>query len=209
MRVSFAVASWLYDWANVALICALIAGAIATVLVVWMGNIKEEYLRSDLAATNERAAKAEARAEESRLALEKFKAPRLLSIEQLAAISAAVSKYSGTALDIFLLGDSPDLPSLAVSLSTALQSVHWQPLTWVWSGVGPFPGAVIVTKHEANETTIAAANALSEALKRTDLSASREDWPAGNWGQFGGMLNGPPFSADRAQIRLVIGSKPQ
>jgi len=99
MWPSFATASWVYDWANVFLIGALTVGAASTVLVVWMGNVKEEYLRRDLASTsldathavlqttilakdiadaNERTAIAEQRAAEATLALEKFKAPREL-----------------------------------------------------------------------------------------------------------------------------------
>jgi hypothetical protein len=52
-------ASRLYDVANSGLIVGLIIGVISTVIVVWMGNVKEAYLRKDLASTNERAAKAE------------------------------------------------------------------------------------------------------------------------------------------------------
>jgi len=52
-------ASRLYDLANWGLIVGLIMGVVSTVVVVWMGNVKEAYLRKDLASTNERAAKAE------------------------------------------------------------------------------------------------------------------------------------------------------
>jgi len=53
---SFEIASCLYDWANIGLICALVAGVISTILVVWMGNVKETYLRRDIADNQERAA---------------------------------------------------------------------------------------------------------------------------------------------------------
>ena len=55
-------ASRLYDVANVTLVVGLIIGVISTCLLVWMGNIKEEYLRRNLAGTSERAAHAEERA---------------------------------------------------------------------------------------------------------------------------------------------------
>src|SRR5713226_351356 len=76
-------ASRLYDLANVALVIGLIVGAISTVLVVWMGNIKEEYLRKDLASANERAANLEHETEELRsrnLELEKSLAPRRIPV---------------------------------------------------------------------------------------------------------------------------------
>jgi hypothetical protein len=68
-------ASRLYDLANGGLIVGLVLGVISTGLVVWMGNVKETYLRSRLADTNamaalanERAAEATHKAEEERLA---------------------------------------------------------------------------------------------------------------------------------------------
>jgi hypothetical protein len=56
--LTFETASRLYDWANVGLITALVAGAISTVLVVWMGNIKEGFFRESIAAAEGVAAKA-------------------------------------------------------------------------------------------------------------------------------------------------------
>lgn len=65
MWPSFETAVRLQDAANIALIGALVIGVIATALVVWMGNAKEEYLRRDLAATNARAEEAKADASQS------------------------------------------------------------------------------------------------------------------------------------------------
>ncbi len=49
MWPSFETAVWLYNAANIFLIGALAIAVIATALVVWMGNVKEEQLRRDLA----------------------------------------------------------------------------------------------------------------------------------------------------------------
>jgi hypothetical protein len=65
MWPSFETAAWWQDAANIALIGALVIGVIATALVVWMGNVKEEYLRRDLAVTNARAEEAKADASQS------------------------------------------------------------------------------------------------------------------------------------------------
>jgi len=62
MWFSLETASRLYDAANIFLIIALVVGAVSTVLVVWMGNVKEEYLRRDIASAQEEAAKADERA---------------------------------------------------------------------------------------------------------------------------------------------------
>ena len=53
------LASRIYDWANWGLVVGLVIGIIATVLVVWMGNVKEAYLRKHLSETNERSQKLE------------------------------------------------------------------------------------------------------------------------------------------------------
>jgi hypothetical protein len=56
------LASRLYDLANWGLIAGLVLGVGSTVFLVWMGNVKEEYLRRGLAATTERVAAANERA---------------------------------------------------------------------------------------------------------------------------------------------------
>jgi hypothetical protein len=48
MWLSHGTAAKLYDIANIFLIIGLVIGIVSTVFVVWMGNIKEEYLRRDL-----------------------------------------------------------------------------------------------------------------------------------------------------------------
>jgi hypothetical protein len=63
MWPSEAFAASIYDAANIALVAALVTGAVATVLIVWMGNIKEEYLRRALASVNNEAAQAHLEAE--------------------------------------------------------------------------------------------------------------------------------------------------
>ena len=64
-------ASRLYDLANWGLIAGLVVGVVSTILLVWMGNIKEAYLRDHLAHTNERAASAGATAAKLEVELSK------------------------------------------------------------------------------------------------------------------------------------------
>lgn len=69
------LASRLYDLANWGLIAGLVIGVVSTIFLVWMGNAKESHLQKRLADTNaiaalanERAAEANQKAEEERLA---------------------------------------------------------------------------------------------------------------------------------------------
>jgi hypothetical protein len=89
-------------------------------------NERAAGLEKDAALVKERAAQLEksvaeanARAAEAQLALERFKAPRSLVPSERAAIAAAIAPYAGTALDIFIAGESPDLASLASGITTA------------------------------------------------------------------------------------------
>src|SRR5215472_7304542 len=55
-------ASKTYDWANIGLIASLVAGVISTFLVVWMGNVKEGYLKQSLAQSKQQTATLELQA---------------------------------------------------------------------------------------------------------------------------------------------------
>ncbi len=60
MWPSYETASFLYDKANIALLVGLIIGVVATVFIIWMGNVKEEYLKREVGSANAVAEKARA-----------------------------------------------------------------------------------------------------------------------------------------------------
>jgi hypothetical protein len=60
MWPSYETASSIYDKANIALVLGLVIGVLATALIVWMGNVKEEYLKLNVGAANAAAEKARA-----------------------------------------------------------------------------------------------------------------------------------------------------
>lgn len=217
LTVSEALADTLFNWANVLLAAGAAAVLIGTIGAFAMGSAKEQFANERISAneaeTNRAksdAAQANARALEAQLALAQFRAPRTLSTEQQAAITTAALQHPGVALDIFLVGDSPDIRPIADAVARIVgESGHWQPGIWVWTGVGPITGATILVKAGATPANLAAATALLRAIDdAANPTATPEVWP-NDWTQFGGMLNGAPFSAARSEIRLLIGSKPQ
>ena len=128
MWPSFETASRVYDLANLAFVASLIVGVIATVLLVWMGNTKEGYLRRDVASAgeraasaNERAAKLELEAEALRndnLRIQRENAGRHLTDEQSAAISDTLR---GKVSEVTLLwANNPEASSFAMNISFAL-----------------------------------------------------------------------------------------
>jgi len=132
MWPSEAWATLIYDVANIALIAGLVIGAIATVLIVWMGNVKETYLKKDLAETTERAAKANERAAnleneaaQAKLELERLKkhlAPRKLDRK---AFLKELEGKSKAPVQILFLKDDPDSLNFAQDIEQALGAAGW------------------------------------------------------------------------------------
>jgi hypothetical protein len=214
LTVTEPLANVLFGWANVVLIFGAAAVLVGTIGAIAMGSAKEQFSNERISANEaetarakEAAAGANARAFEAQLALASFRAPRTLSAEQQAAITAVAARHKGTPIDIFMAGDSADIRPLAETFARLLKNGgQWQPEFWTWVGVGPIERVVALVKKGAHPASVAAATDLLKALDGP-AAAKPQEWP-GEWKTFGGMLNGPPFSPDRSEIRLVIGSKP-
>jgi hypothetical protein len=56
MRMSPETAEWVSDWSNWALLASLVVGVAATFFLVVSSNVKEEALKKELLAANERIA---------------------------------------------------------------------------------------------------------------------------------------------------------
>jgi len=67
MWPSLETASRIYDGANITLVLALAFGVVATILIVWMGNVKEEYLRERIASLDLARVKLEVRIADRKL----------------------------------------------------------------------------------------------------------------------------------------------
>jgi hypothetical protein len=118
-------ASRLYDLANLFLIAALIVGVVSTGLVVWMGNIKEGYLRRDLAIANGHAAEAIQKAEAEHLArvrIEEKLAGWKLGAEGQAKIIERLKKYAKTPFD---LGANPTEMVFMETMDGILNAAGW------------------------------------------------------------------------------------
>jgi hypothetical protein len=89
MWPSAETASSLYDLANIGLIIGLVVGVVSTVLLVWMGNVKEGYLNRALADSRERTASLEKQSGESKAAIAKANAD---AAQSLAAAKQACGK---------------------------------------------------------------------------------------------------------------------
>jgi hypothetical protein len=214
-------ASSIHFWANIFLIGALVIGVISTFFVVWMGNIKEEYLNRDIANTMERAAIAEQRAaeanekaEEERLArvkIEEKLAPRFLNQAQIDVLNVKLKQYAGTSISIITFPGTPDIVPLSNQIVSLLHNATWiVSLANCISGTLNVPGVVVATMSEAN---IAVAKSLVEGLNSagiaTVLVASMPDitpMPGVTIGYIDviGSIN----DQSKNPIKMLIGTKP-
>jgi hypothetical protein len=90
-------------------------------------------LEEQSAQANAQAAEASARAVEAQLALEKFKAPRTLSLEQQAKIIGEMKQFSGTP---FVLGvfQEPEALALLTQVEDILIAAGWVEQEWKSGG---------------------------------------------------------------------------
>lgn len=80
MWPSVEAASWLYNLANIGLIIGLVLGVVSTILLVWMGNVKEGYLHRALADSRERTATLEKQSAEANTAIARANADAAQSL---------------------------------------------------------------------------------------------------------------------------------
>jgi hypothetical protein len=97
MWPSAETASLLYNLANIGLIVGLVIGVVSTIVVVWMGNVKEEYLDKALADSHERTALLEKQSGESLIAITKAKADAAQSLSTAKQAEANLAEANARA----------------------------------------------------------------------------------------------------------------
>lgn len=166
-------------------------------------------LEKDTANARKGIVEANARALEAQAELARFKAPRSIAEADKAAMISLLSKFAGTKVAIYILGDGPEPNGLGRAINDVLTQSQWVPLIWNWSGAGAVAGVVVLFKAGTEGEVGSACDALVTALSGARIATAKEAWP-GDWDHFGGMLNGPnPPAPTEAPIRIVIGTKPQ
>lgn len=170
---------------------------------------KTAEIKADTVKANERAAKAEKEAAEAKLALEKFKAPRLLTKLQQDILRDKLKPFSGITIDIIRYGATTEIARLSELIGAPLNEAGWSPRTWNDISGGSATGVLVMTKLNATETIVKASNALIVTLR--ELSIDCSPWaPPKDWSAVPGAVSGPSWEADKvAPIRLIIGAKPQ
>jgi hypothetical protein len=169
MWPSLVTASWLYNLANWFLIGALVVGAASTVLIVWMGNVKEGYVNHDLVTMREHAAKAEKEAAGAQLALEKFKAPRSLDESQVESIREGVSGFAGQQFTINTYWNEKEPADFAKRVGDAILLAGWSYIRPTGFLIGVVSGVGIQISADSSERQKDAADALNSSLAKVGV----------------------------------------
>jgi hypothetical protein len=146
MKLSREAAEWVSTWSNTVLIVSAALGVASTILVVWTGNVKEEYLKFDVAHAGENAANAieraavlekdaaEARLETQRI-IERL-APRIIDQHQQSRIVDKLRSFAGTEFDVSIRGADPEVDSLLEQIEAILEAAGWKQIAWQSAPVG-------------------------------------------------------------------------
>jgi hypothetical protein len=152
-EMSLARAAWLYDAANIALLCSLIAGGIATFVIVRTGNVKEHHWDIDRMASSERIAQLNnetARLRDAQLANVQAGRANALATQTLRTVAerialaqglvppgtiseaarslqiiSKVAPFAGKQFDAVVTSSNIELEALLYSIRYALKAAGW------------------------------------------------------------------------------------
>jgi hypothetical protein len=153
---------------------------------------KERKSEEIISSTNQKAAEANARAEEARLELAKFKTWRSLTEQQHIEFIADMKRFAGVNFDIS--GGNGEEMGFAINIARALDTAGWNWVDWTEGGLAwNFPGVhfrvgLMVTRgvhiQIFDRSLLGAQDALAKSLRNagfdgitTTLDASPPDHP--------------------------------
>jgi len=184
-------ASRLSDWANIGLLASLIVGVISTGLLVWMGNVKEAYLRGHITETNARAAANEKEAAQlrklaedertARVELESKVAWRKLDNRTQGDMASHLARFSKEPALVSYNPQDIEAASFASDIAATLHAAKWEvfdALSVLSMREGPVPFGTnpkldtgVRVWCTADETSRRAATALVEQLSSRGFDA--------------------------------------
>jgi hypothetical protein len=163
MWPSLPTAGHIADVANWFFIGSLVVGVVSTTLIVWMAGVKEAYwerdrtesaeriaelivqgdqLRKGTAEANARAAEASKQAVEAQLALEKFKSPRRLTMDQIDSLIGVMKRFAGTQFDVAMAITDPEAEDLLGQIEDTMAAAGLVQIPWS----GTEPGSLLARR---------------------------------------------------------------
>jgi hypothetical protein len=186
MWPSLPAANHIADVANIFFIGSLVVGVVSTVLIVWMSGVKEAYWEKDRTESAERVAslvvqgdilrkdtaEANARASEAQLALERLKAPRSISGEQQAQLTALLKPFAGQEYSGMVAGSVPDARALWVMIDKVLTAANWVRMPPWGAAVGEPPAGIPIAPSDGVTIFVPAADVAELAPAAKTLASA-------------------------------------
>jgi len=170
-------------------------------------NAKAEAFRLDIAKANESSKQAEARAAEANLELARFKAPRILTQAQQAAIAARLRPFGVRRVDVIIIGDAQEIANLTESIAVSIRQAGWIVKVVGKAISGPNISGVLVGTHTGSDgSTIAASEALISALQSAEIVTLRFTPQFGD--ELPMAIMGDWDVKTVAPIRILVSAKP-
>jgi hypothetical protein len=186
-EISSPLADRLFAVSNAVLIIGAAMVLIGTIGAIVLSGIREQFSNARLSDNETKtaqaiaesdtakkgAADANARALEAQLALEKFKAPRVLTDEEIQAIAEKLKSFSGQEFQIVTYWEMQEPLAFANQIYAALDLAGWKYIKLERATVmlGGTEGVQVWTHPNADEEVKKAADALTTALTGADVAA--------------------------------------
>lgn len=169
MGPSLQTVTLMYDWASIALIVGLVIGVAATIVIVWAGIRKEEYLNHELAQSKERTAQLEL----ARAQIEAKIAPRRLTQEQQNELTNKLVSLEMQRGTLIASPSTPESEWFVRALSAPLIAAGWsiKILPGTPTATVLFPTGVVV-QYPIEAEPPKAIEALVSFLNEVDIPAS-------------------------------------
>ena len=142
---------------------------------------------TEVTQAREGAAKANERATEAQATLEKFRAPRTLTVEQQATISRKLLAYAGTRFDATVIRNDPETYHLLDTITPVLEAAGWTQGNWDNNdavlkrpskpdvGEWAAQNVIIAVPHNRIPQLWSAAESLASALTAEGIPAQTQD----------------------------------
>ncbi len=161
-------ASSLYNWANILLVVGLVLSMASTIMLIWMGNVKEAYTKKSIS---------DIKGENS--VLQQKLADRVLTDDQFNAIVESLKSFTGQEFGVTPFWDDPESASLGKRIGVALEKAGWieikaeiqEPI------FGGLVGIRVIVDPNADAKTKEAADSLISSLLKQGLVTIGDEYP--------------------------------
>jgi hypothetical protein len=125
MTISIGTASLIHTLSGYILILGVILTTVGTISQLWMGYIKEDYQKTEIAETRTAAKESGERAKSAEEKIQKVQAPRSLNTEVRGEVVDQLSVFTGQDFTAVISSTGFDVRQLWVAIDELLREAGW------------------------------------------------------------------------------------